>query len=160
MPVSYDTFVAPALVLFTDRQLSKVQINHHFTVVWKSRRLDEKKVPWVRRITCGSSMRQCVCEDVKAVWEKRCFRFLGFFCCLWMMETITTGCHTMRCITSAFYRTLNYATMHSTHSRGSFTFGGVWRGGWNGGVSCYKAVNWIWKTKTDKKTLTQKTQSW
>lgn len=30
----------------------------------------------------------------------------------------------MQCITSAFYRSYNYATMHSTHSIGSFTFGG------------------------------------
>lgn len=78
-------------------------------------------------------MRQCVCKDVKAVWEKLCFCWVFFV----LFFFAFAGCHLMQYITSAFYCTSNYATMHSTHSVGSFTFGG----GWNRGVFCYEAVN-------------------
>lgn len=135
----------------------KVQISRRFTVMWNIRaRHRWKKVPSVEKrrwITCSGSMRRCVCgcrvrTKRQCGWDFVSVWVIFFFCCrLWMMETITTGCHAMQCITGACYRKFNLC-YHAQYSQRRLIH--IWWG-WNGGVFCYKAVNGIWNANADRK---------
>lgn len=76
----------------------------------------------------GRRVRGCRCSqgEKKAVWVR-----LFALCGKWIRSHRNAAQHDINI--SAYYSSSNYATMHSTHSIGSFTFGG-------GGTEVYSAI--------------------
>lgn len=157
MSVGYDAFVAPAGVLLVGQQLF-LKSRSVVASQWcgtsehgtgrKKCPLSERDGEWPAAAACDGVFVGVVWGQKGSVGETLFLFGFFFFCCrLWMMETITTGCHATQCITGACYRKFQLC-YHAQYSQRRLIH--IWWG-WNGGVFCYKAVNGIWNANADRK---------